>query len=238
MTLKSWIMFRQMIKQISRDMICVILIITPFLAGAFIRFGIPELEKFICMYFGKNEIITPYYYLFDWMISMLPGMMFLFTAGLIILGEIDDKIAGYMAVTPAGNSGYLFSRLGYPSIIAFAVDVLVLRLFALSSLSFADTIILSVSSSLIGVLTALLVIAISSNKVEGMAIGKLSGLVGLGMFIPVIFDGPGQYIAAVLPSYWIGRFLIDKNYIFIIAFAGCYLVWIDLLLRKYKLKKM
>ena len=117
MIIKSRIMFIQMIKQIRRDMICVLLLFVPFIAGAAIHFAIPFGEEMLCRYLGKSQILSPYYFLFDWMISLLPGMMYLFTGGLIILGELDDKIAGYMSVTPAGNIGYLFSRLGFPAVI-------------------------------------------------------------------------------------------------------------------------
>ncbi len=235
---KSWTMFKQMIIQIGRDMIFVLLLITPFLAGAVIRFGIPVIEGILCTYFGKTQIISPYYFLLDWMISLLPGMMFLFTGGLIILGEIDDKIAGYMSVTPAGNSGYLFSRLGYPAIISFFVDTLVLCMFNLSGISAADIIILSATSSLMGVITALLVIAISTNKVEGMAIGKLSGMVGLGMFVPAFTHGAVSYIAGVLPSFWIGKYLVSRNPMFIIVFVAVFMAWLMLLISRYNRKRI
>lgn len=176
MIIKSRIMFIQMIKQIRRDMICVLLLFVPFIAGAAIHFAIPFGEEMLCRYLGKSQILSPYYFLFDWMISLLPGMMYLFTGGLIILGELDDKIAGYMSVTPAGNNGYLFSRLGFPAIISFFINALVLELFSLTHLSLPDIFIMSLSSALLGVITALLVIAVSSNKVEGMAIGKISVL--------------------------------------------------------------
>lgn len=238
MIIKSRIMFIQMIKQIRRDMICVLLLFVPFIAGAAIHFAIPFGEEILCRYLGKSQILSPYYFLFDWMISLLPGMMYLFTGGLIILGELDDKIAGYMSVTPAGNNGYLFSRLGFPAIISFFINALVLELFSLTHLSLPDIFIMSLSSALLGVITALLVIAVSSNKVEGMAIGKISGLVGIGMFIPVMFHGKAQYLAAFLPSFWTGKYLLGKNPFCLFGFAVTFILWMVSLLRMYGLKKV
>ena len=238
MLIKSRIMFMQMIKQIRRDMICVLLIFVPFIADAVIRFAIPFGEEMLCRYLGKEQILSPYYFLFDWMISLLPGMMHLFTGGLIILSEIDDKIAGYMSVTPAGNNGYLFSRLGFPAIISFFINSLVLELFSLTHLSLPDILVMSLSSSLLGVITALLVIAVSSNKVEGMAIGKISGLIGIGMFVPVIYHGKSQNLAAFLPSFWTGKYLLSKDPFCLFGFAVTFILWMISLLRIYKLKNV
>ena len=47
MIIKSRIMFIQMIKQIRRDMICVLLLFVPFIAGAAIHFAIPFGEEML-----------------------------------------------------------------------------------------------------------------------------------------------------------------------------------------------
>lgn len=234
---KSLIMFRQMINQISRDMMMALLCITPILAGLALHYGIPLIEQLLCSYFGRDSIIEPYYFVFDWLLALLPGMMFAFTGSLVILGEIDDKIAGYMAVTPAGNSGYLFSRLGYPAIIAVVFDYILLNIFSLSNLSTRALLILCISSSLMGIITALVVIVASTNKVEGMAIGKLSGLISVGMFVPLLFSTPIQYVTAFLPSFWIGKFLLEGNLWYLILFLILFIIWLYILIRKYKKKR-
>ncbi len=115
---------------------------------------------------------------------------------------------------------------------------MVLMVFNLSGLPTFDIIILAASSSIMGVITSLLVIALSSNKVEGMAIGKLSGLVGMGMFIPAIFKGAGGYLGGVLPSFWIGKFLLDKQLIFLVAYCITGSVWMIVLLKIYERKRI
>lgn len=234
---KTLLMFRQMIQQISRDMMMFLLCLTPVLAGLAIHYGIPLIEHLLCSYFDKSAILAPYYFVFDWLLALLPGMMFAFTGGLIILGEIDDKIAGYMAVTPAGSNGYLFSRLGYPTIIAAIFDFVLLRLLALSRLPLLSLLVLCISASLMGIITALLVIAVSTNKVEGMAIGKLSGMVSIGMFVPILFHTPMQYIAGFLPSFWIGKYLLEKKVTYLIAFVLLFSIWLYLLIKKYERKR-
>ena len=234
---KTLIMFHQMLQQISRDMMMFLLCLTPVLACLAVHYGIPVMEQLLCDYFDKEVLLAPYYFVFDWLLSVLPGMMFAFTGGLVTLGEIDDKIAGYMAVTPAGSQGYLFSRLGYPAILAAVFDFVLLRLFSLSELSLPALLILCISASLMGIITALLVIAVSTNKVEGMAIGKLSGLISIGMFVPVLFHTPLQYAAGFLPSFWIGKYLLEGNVCFLWAFLVLFFLWFYVLFKKYERKR-
>lgn len=233
---KICIMFRQMLKQISRDLMLIMVCIVPVIVGVLIKFAIPFLEHFVCDYFHQSEIIAPYYYVCDWLIAILPGMMFAFVGGLVALGEIDDKIAGYMAVTPAGNTGYLVSRLGIPSVISMVVSVVLVLVFGISDMSIVNIFVLCASSSLLGIVTALLVIALSTNKVEGMAIGKLAGIISVGMFVPIVFAAPGQYLAGILPSFWIGKYLLEGHLINLLGFVVVYLVWLYFLVRKYKKK--
>lgn len=231
-------MFGQMLQQISRDMMLLLLCVTPVFAGCAIRFGIPVMETVLCTAFKKQEILAPWYFIFDWLLALLPGMMYAFTGGLVILGEIDDKIDGYMAVTPAGNTGYLFSRLGYPVLVAAVVNLVLLRFLSLSEMSRGYWVILGISSSFLGILTALLVVAVSGNKVEGMAIGKLSGLIGMGMFVPVFLHTPLQYVAGILPSFWIGKLILERNPWYLWGYALTFWGWLYVLLQTYQRKRM
>lgn len=233
---KTSIMFGQMLQQIRRDMMLIMVCVVPIIVSILVKFGIPSLEAYICDYFHESEIITPYYYVCDWLIAMLPGMMFAFVGGLVVLGEIDDKIAGYMAVTPAGNGEYLFSRLGIPSILSMILSIVLVLAFGISKMQIADIFVLCAGSSLLGVIIALLVIALSTNKVEGMAVGKLSAIISLGMFVPIIFSGAGAYLAGVLPSFWIGKYLLEKNAIELLGFVIVYGIWFYVLVKRYQKK--
>ncbi len=51
-------------------------------------------------------------------------------------------------------------------------------------------------------------IAISSNRVEGMAIGKISGLFGMLFFVPLIVTGTIRYVFCLFPMFWIGEWSV------------------------------
>ena len=233
---RVWLIFTQMMQQISRDMMLLLLCIAPILAGTFFRFGIPAIEQILCEYFHQSRIIVPYYFLCDWLLALLPGIMFAFVGGLVTLGEIDDKIAGYMALTPAGSKGYLLGRLGIPALFSVAFSYGVVTIFGLSQMQMVNQLILCITSSLQGILTAMLVVGISSNKVEGMAVGKLAGLICIGMFVPILFHTPMQYAAGILPSFWIGRFLLGGHPGNVLGFCIVFAVWMYFVYEKYQRK--
>lgn len=233
---KSLIAFKLMLKQITRELMLFVVCLAPILAGIVFKLVIPRVEILLCNKFNKVVILEPYYYLFDWLLVLLPGTMFAFVGALVALGEIDDKIAGYMSVTPAGTKGYLLSRLGYPSFIAFCTGIFLLKIFGLTVMDHAQLVILCFSSALMGVDTALLVISVSTNKVEGMAMGKLSGFILLGMFVPCFLHSPMQYVASLLPSFWIGKYMLSNNAVYLVPAVAIFVIWTVELYKKYEKK--
>lgn len=220
-------MFGFMVRQITKEAMMILLLIAPFLAGSLFKFGIPMAEKYICSYFGFTECISPYYDLFDWLLAILIGMLFAFVGGLVSLGEIDDKLTMYYSVIPGGKLGYILSRIVYPAVLSGAAALLLIPVFSIGNLHLFNLFVMVISTVLSGIVTALLVIAISSNKVEGMAVGKLAGGFGAVLFIPLIVKGHVGYIFSPFPMYWIGKFTFEvKNGWYLVAALILFVIWI------------
>lgn len=220
-------MFGFMVRQITKEAMMILLLIAPFLAGSLFKFGIPMIEKYVCSYFGFTKCISPYYDLFDWLLAILIGMLFAFVGGLVSLGEIDDKITMYYSVTPGGKLGYILSRIVYPAVLSGAAALLLVPLFSIGDLHLLNLFVMVISTVLSGIVTALLVIAISSNKVEGMAVGKLAGGFGAVLFIPLIVKGYVGYIFSPFPMYWIGKFTFEvQNGWYLVAALILFVIWI------------
>ena len=107
-------MFIYMVKQITQEMMMLMLCIAPVLVGVFFRIGIPFLENTVLKHYGFERMMIPYYEIFSWLLAMLTGMLFAFAGGLVVLGEIDDNVAKYIMITPVGMRGYLGSRIIIP----------------------------------------------------------------------------------------------------------------------------
>lgn len=155
---------------------------------------------------------------------------------MVMLGEIDDNISKYLIITPIGKSGYLISRLGIPAILAFAITVILLLTFSLTKISFLLNLAISLVSLTQGIIISILIISLSSNKLEGMALTKLSGLFMLGIPAPFFILNKIQYILLFLPSFWLAKAFKDSNYIYIFISFIVSLIWIVLLLKKFNKK--
>ena len=100
----------------------------------------------------------------------------------------------------------------------------------------AKLIVMVMSTMLSGIVTAMLVVAISSNKVEGVAVGKLSGLFGATFFVPVAVTGMIKYAFCLFPMFWIGEWSLSGGWEkLVIAFIE-FIIWIYILFGRFQRK--
>ena len=189
----------QVFKQIKSDPMMFAACFTPFVMGALIKFGIPFLERI------TDFSLQTYYPIFDLLLSIMAPVLLCFAFAMITLEEIDDKVSRYFSITPLGKSGYLFTRLGVPSIISAVIAFIVLLLFSLEKLSIGMTICLALLGSVQAIIVSLMIITLSSNKLEGMAVTKLAALTLLGIPAPFFIDSYYQFSVGFLPSFWVAK---------------------------------
>ena len=230
------ISFKQVLKETAGDAMLFVVCFAPFLCGIVMKCGLPFIENLLTKYFGKPEIITPYYLLFDLMMAFLSAMLFCFVGAMVVLGEMDNNISRYLCVTPLGQRGYFISRFAIPCVLAMIVTGIVLTTFSLTPHSVFSTVIISVLASIIGMLIAFIIVALANNKVEGMAVSKLSGMLLFGAVAPFFVKGDMQYVFGLLPSFWLAKYVMTDGAIYIgITFCNTVL-WIWFLYGKYKKK--
>jgi fluoroquinolone transport system permease protein len=70
-------------------------------------------------------------------------------------------------------------------------------------------------TSLLSVAVAMLIVSFSHNRVEGMALAKLSGIMMLGLPVPFFLFSGAQYLFAPLPSFWIAKICLSENAFFL-----------------------
>ncbi|MHB8126552.1 MAG: ABC transporter permease [Desulfitobacteriaceae bacterium] len=208
--------FRMFIRQIAKDSMLYAVCIAPLLAASFFRFGIPYLESLLCGYFERPFILSGYYLLFDLYLAVLTPFMFGFASSMVILTEYDENIVSYMAVTPVGKKGYIVSRLVFPALISFLVSVILMSFFSLTKWPLLMKLITCMLTSSLSIPVSLLIVSFSHNRVEGMALAKLSGIILLGLPVPFFLFSGVQYLFSILPSFWIAKFCREDNLLFLI----------------------
>ena len=225
--------FFQMLAYMRRDMMLFAACLAPILAGLLFRFGIPLLEAVLTDWFHMPAIISPYYALIDILFAMLSPAMFCFVSAMVSLEEVDEKMAAYLFVTPLGRNGYLAARFCVPAVAAFLVTIVLLPVFKLTSLSTVEIVLLAAGGAVQGVIISLLILTFSSNKLEGMAVTKLSSLMIFGAAVPFFIKHNVQYVIALLPSFWIGKAICENALFYILPAFVLSAMWICFLFKRY-----
>lgn len=225
--------FFQMLEYLRRDKMLFVVCFTPVVAGLFFRFGLPLLETAFTNWFHRPALLAPYYALMDLFFAMLSPVLLCFVSAMISLEEADEKTAAYLFVTPLGKTGYLAARFGVPAVATFLVTAVLLPVFKLTALSPADIGLLAAGGTLQGMIVSLLIVTLSSNKLEGMAVAKLSSLMLFGAAVPFFIRDNVQYVLSPLPSFWLGKAIFENMPLYMVSALALSAVWIFVLFKRY-----
>lgn len=225
-------LFQIGLKQISKDGMLLVMIPIPFLAGLFFKLAIPFINTILISEFSFS--ITPWYGLADGMLICLTPMFVAMISAFLLLEERDEGLNAFYQITPAQGYSYLTARIGLPMLWAFFITIIVSGVFNLSSLSAGVILSGSLISSFTGIFLAMMVVSIAGNRVEGLALSKLMGISFLGLILIWLVPKPYYYVMAFLPSFWIGKLILDGAgfFSFMLGFLCCFL-WIAFFTRKF-----
>jgi fluoroquinolone transport system permease protein len=155
-------------------------------------------------------------------------------AAFLLLEERDEGIGAFYQITPAAGYSYLTARIGLPMLWGFVMTILVTAFLNISGFGMADILIAAFISALNGISMAMMVVSLAGNRVEGLALAKLMAVSFLGLILIWFVPAPYSYLLAFLPSFWLGKIILDGLNIFsvLIALLIC-LVWIVLFTRRF-----
>lgn len=227
--------FSQMLRQTKRDPMLLIFAAIPILLGCLFRFAIPPIENLLVDYF-KQAVVSPYYGLLDIFLLTFTPSMLEYVVAMIMLEESDDNLVRYLAVTPLGKGGYLISRLGITCLISLPISIIITVIFGSSNLNILFILTLAVPASMQGIGAAMLIVTLSANKVEGIAIGKMASLLTLGAIVPYFAANKIQYLFSLFPTFWMAKAVITDNYQFIIVAILLAILWMCVLIKRFKRK--
>lgn len=228
--------FFHMLKIVMQDKMLFAALMSPIFAGIAIHFGVPVAEKLLIQETGLTAVLTPYYGLFDIFFASLTPVMFCFIASMVVLEENDEHIDSYLFITDLGKKGYFVSRMVLPAFLAFLITVILLPVVSLTALSCVEIILLSLAGSLQGIVIALLIITISSNKLEGMAVTKLASLMIFGAVAPFFVPSPIDLCVFFLPSFWMGKAAAEGKPVVMLLSVFAAVIWMIIVKRKYDRK--
>lgn len=139
----------------------------------------------------------------------LPPALVGWVIGFLFLEERDDGPLEAISITPVGRSGMMRYRLGAAWFLTTAISLANCALL-LSHLSVIPQFIVSTLIGSEAAIIAVLLPMIARNKVEGLAMTKVSNLVAI---VPLfaLFSSPLKLFLGFIPSFWIGEIAYDNT---------------------------
>lgn len=231
-TLKVFLIgFRVML----RDPIMLVLIPAPFLVGVTFHFFLPIVNQFLVQQF--SIAIDNYYALSDGIMLLLAPTLLATSSAFLLLEECDEGISSYYQITPSGRLRYLLARIGIPALWGFICSILLGIVFTLSSLTFFSIFAISIIASLFSCAVAMMIVAFAANRVEGLAISKLTGITMIGLLIPWFIFDSWRWFLGFLPTFWLGQLTREDSFgVSFLAGVFTSFLWIALFTRKFLTK--
>lgn len=226
-------LFQIGIRQITRDGMLLVLLPAPFLIGLIFKFAIPFASQFLESRLSLSLI--PWYGLVDGLLICLTPMLMAMVSAFLLLEERDEGIGAFYQITPTEGYAYLMARIGFPMVYSLLVTDFAAVIFNISGLSVGTIVCSSFISTLMGSALAMMIVSIAGNRVEGLAISKLAGVILLGLVTVWFIPAPYAVLTAFLPSFWIGKMMMDGISLFSFIMGLLFsLFWIIFFSRKFQ----
>lgn len=198
---KIKVLGNSLFKSIARDSFMIFILVIPIFIAILFRFVMPILQGYLLQYFDLSE-----YYDFATIFILVMGpMMSGMVIGFNLLDDRDEDILSYMAITPIRKEGYLLFKVFAPMVMFFVQAIFILFIFNIGNINFLKIIPLLVLLAMETPMYALIMASFASNKVEGLAFGKLMGISLAGPFLSYFFPSAWRFFGGVFPTFWISE---------------------------------
>lgn len=136
---------------------------------------------------------------------LLPAFLVGWVSGFLFLEDRDEGPLIAIEVTPVGKLGFMVYRVAATAFITAGITILALLLL-LPNQDLGRTALILLAVPANAVMGALILPAVARNKVEGLALTKLTNLAAI-MPLLAALPSPFRLLAGIFPTYWLGEWL-------------------------------
>ena len=228
-------LFQIGLKQITRDGILVALVPAPVMIGILFKLAIPFANSIAEERLSFS--LLPWYGLVDGSLICLIPMLTAMVMAFLLLEERDEGISALYQVTPAAGYSYIIARVGFPMAWTLLATIISTFVFGLSGLSITAILFCSLISTLMGIALSMLVVTMAANRVEGLALSKMTGFSLMGLVAVWVIPTPYKYFVSFLPSFWIGIMIEEGlgTFSFIVSLLVC-AMWVFIFIRRFLIR--
>jgi hypothetical protein len=135
-----------------------------------------------------------------------PAFLVGWVTGFLLLEDRDEGALIAIDVTPIGKEGLLLYRLAITMLLTAAITLPALQLLT-PNLTIPAKLLVAILVSAEAAISAMILVALARNKVEGLALTKLTGLVSV---VPLLAAIPSamRLAAGIMPTYWVGELIL------------------------------
>jgi fluoroquinolone transport system permease protein len=137
---------------------------------------------------------------------VLPAILIGWVTGFLLLEDRDDGVLLAVDVTPVGKLGFIAYRVTVTALIGAAVTLVAMPLIV-PQIAVIPALLLVVAVAAEAVMAAVILPAIARNKVEGIALSKLTNIAAVIPLLAII-PSPWRLLGGIVPTYWIGELLV------------------------------
>lgn len=187
-------------RQMLRDPMMAFVFAGPPLLWAALRFGAPAAIGLAEAY--THQDLSSYTGLILCFAALLVPLLMGMVTGLVLLDERDEGLIQWYAVSPLTKKGYFLYRLLVPTIMTVVYGAWILAGSGLAAPAWSAAGPMLLMLGLEAPFMALMLAAIASNKLEGLALTKGIGLLVIAPVLVYLVPWPWKAAAAVLPTFW------------------------------------
>ena len=188
------------INNVRRDPMLRWMVFFPLLMVAIFRWGIPFLAEQFKLWLDF-DLLAYGNLMMSFVVMMIP-LAYGSVIGFLLLDQRDDRTLFALQVTPLTLRGYFIYRVSLPMLLGLVGNLIFLPLSGLVGMGWGKILVVSLGASGLTPVLALFYAGFAQNKVQGMALMKVSSL----FFMPVIaawfLNGVWHWLFAILPSFW------------------------------------
>lgn len=188
------------VRSVARDPMLRWLLALPIAVGLLFRWGLPPLAQLATARLSI-DLLRYEVLILSSMVLVMPAIVGVVT-GFLLLDLEDDGTLAALRVTPLSLSGYLTYRLGGPMLLAGLTTWAMLELSGRAPLSVPALLAVALCAAPIAPAYALFLGAFAADKVQGFALMKAVGPIGIPPILAWWVREPWQWLFGLDPYYW------------------------------------
>ena len=188
------------LRNVGRDEMLRWMVLIPLLLALLVRYGWPIVVMQIQTRFQFD--LSVYFVLSMSYVVIGTPAIFGLVIGFLLLDERDEGSLIALQVTPLSLNNYLVYRLGLPVVLTILLLLISLPLAGVDSFTFGELFLLGLVAAPLAPLLAIFLAAFATNKVQGFALMKGSGILFIVPFAAYFIDGSWQWAPGLFPTYW------------------------------------